>query len=332
MGTILDMIVQENATDRDMPTTEDYSNVTSSLKIRAGAAGLHLFNRSTGTNLLIDEIKLPSHLWSAAPRQVSIALTNACDLTCAHCYAPKHSAVLDFDRLTSWLTDLDLNGCIGVGFGGGEPTLYPQLAELCIYATQKTGLAVTMTTHAHHLSDRLLQNLSGNVNFVRVSMDGVESTYESLRGRSFTVLIQRIEALGKIVPFGINFVVNSKTIDDLDRAIELSVKLGCAEFLLLPEEPTLQTKGIDRDTLSRLQEWVAKYRESIPLAVSEVRSDGFPTCNPLTGEVGLSSFAHIDASGTLKRSSYEPTGIQVLDSGIMSALHQLKIDDRDINL
>ena len=117
------MIVQENATDHDMPTTKDYSNVTSSFKIRAGAAGLHLFNRNTGTNVLVDEIKLPLNLWSAAPRQVSIALTNACDLTCAHCYAPKHSAALDFDQLTNWLIDLDLNGCIGVGFGGGEPTL-----------------------------------------------------------------------------------------------------------------------------------------------------------------------------------------------------------------
>jgi hypothetical protein len=102
-------------------------------------------------------------------------------------------------------------------------------------------------------------------------------------------------------------------------------------LLLLPEEPTLQTNGIDLDTLRRLQEWVARYRGSIPLAVSEVKSDSFPTCNPLTGETGLSSFAHIDASGILKRSSYEPTGIQILDSGIMPALHQLKVDNHEEN-
>jgi MoaA/NifB/PqqE/SkfB family radical SAM enzyme len=307
------------------------NNVTSHLKVRAGAAGLHLFNRNTGINLLVEEIKLPSSKWSSAPRQVSIALTNACDLDCYHCYAPKKPAVLDFDRLKGWLIELDVNGCIGVGFGGGEPTLYPYFAELCAYTTENTGLAVTMTTHGHHLSDQLLQDLSGNVNFVRVSMDGVVSTYESLRGRSFTNLIQRIEALSKIVPFGINFVVNSNTIEDLDRAIELSVKLGCAEFLLLPEEPTLQTKGIDRDTLSRLQEWVARYRESIPLAVSEVRSDGFPTCNPLTGETGLSSFAHIDASGTLKRTSYDTSGIQILENGVMSALYKLATSNQEVN-
>lgn len=294
-------------------------NVTSHLKIRVGAAGLHLFNRNTGVNLLVDEITLPSSMWSTAPRQVSIALTNACDLVCPHCYAPKNPAALNFERLTSWLTNLDANGCIGVGFGGGEPTLYPRLAELCSYAAEKTGLAVTMTTHAHHLSDLLLEDLSGNVHFIRVSMDGVEGTYESLRGRSFATLIQHIKALSKRFPFGINFVVNSKTIDDLDKAIELAEEFGCSEFLLLPEEATLRTGGIDSDTRRILQEWVVNYRGCIPLAVSESGADGLPTCNPLSAEIGLSAFAHIDASGILKRTSYSTNGILILEDGVMSA-------------
>ncbi len=307
-------------------------NVTSHLKIRAGAAGLHLFNRNTGMNLLVDEISLPPSMWSAAPRQVSIALTNACDLVCPHCYAPKNPAALNFERLTIWLTDLDANGCIGVGFGGGEPTLYPRLAELCSYAAEKTGLAVTMTTHAHHLSDRLLEDLSGNIHFIRVSMDGVEATYESLRGRPFATLIQRIKALSKRFPFGINFVVNSKTIDDLDKAIDLAEEFGCSEFLLLPQEATLRTGGIDSDTCRILQEWVASYRGGIPLAVSESGADGFPICDPLSTEIGLSAFAHIDASGILKPTSYSIDGVQILEDGVISALRKLATSNQEVNL
>ncbi|ANV88916.1 radical SAM protein [Picosynechococcus sp. PCC 7117] len=283
-------------------------------------------------NLLVDEIRLPPSMWSAAPRQVSIALTNACDLGCPHCYAPKNPAVLNFERLMSWLSDLDVNGCIGVGFGGGEPTLYPRLVELCSYATEKTGLAVTMTTHAHHLSDRLLQDLSGNVNFIRVSMDGVEATYESLRGRPFSTLIQRIKALSQRFPFGINFVVNSKTIDDLDKAIDLAEEFGCSEFLLLPQEATLTTGGIDSETCRVLQEWVANYRGCIPLAVSESGADGLPTCNPLIAETGLEAFAHIDASGILKPTSYSTDGVQILDDGLMLALHKLARNNQEINV
>ena len=54
-------------------------------KLRGGPDGLHVFNRGTGLNLLIDEIPLPTALHSRAPRQVSIALTNRCDLACVHC-------------------------------------------------------------------------------------------------------------------------------------------------------------------------------------------------------------------------------------------------------
>lgn len=306
--------------------------VNSRLKVRIGAAGLHFFDRNTGMNLLVDEISLPTSMWSTAPRQVSIALTNACDLVCPHCYAPKNPAVLNFERLTRWLTDLDANGCIGVGFGGGEPTLYPRLAEICLYTAEKTGLAVTMTTHAHHLSDRLLKELSGNVHFIRVSMDGVDATYESIRGKSFASLIQRIKALSKIVSFGINFVVNSRTIDDLNKAIELAEELGCSEFLLLPEEATLKAGGIDSDTRRILQEWVAGYRGGIPLTVSESGADGLPICNPLIAETGLDAFAHIDASGILKRTSYTTSGIQILEDGVMLALDKLSKSNQEVNL
>ncbi|MDA0865429.1 MAG: radical SAM protein [Cyanobacteria bacterium] len=315
-----------------MPTVDKLSiNTTSHSKIRVGAAGLHLFNRITGMNLLVDEIRLPPSMWSTAPRQVSIALTNACDLECPHCYAPKNPAVLNFEQLTSWLTDLDANGCIGVGFGGGEPTLYPRLAELCSYAVEKTGLAVTMTTHAHHLSDRLLEDLSGSVHFIRVSMDGVEATYEAIRGRSFATLIQRIKALSKRFPFGINFMVNSKTIHDLDKAINLADEFGCSEFLLLPEEATVKTGGIDSDTRMMLQEWVDNYRGRTPLAVSESGADGLPICNPLSAEIGLDAFAHIDASGILKRTSYSTEGVQIIEDGVMSALYKLAVSNQEIN-
>jgi sulfatase maturation enzyme AslB (radical SAM superfamily) len=308
-----------------MDSTKKLMNdVNSCLKVRAGPAGLHFFNRKTGVNLLVDEFKPPFSLWSTAPRQVSIALTNACDLSCPHCYAPKSPAVLDFERVTGWLTDLDANGCIGVGFGGGEPTLYPRLAELCSFTAKKTKLAVIMTTHAHRLSDRLLNDLAGNLHFVRVSMDGVGNTYESIRCRLFDELIKCIIALRDIAPFGINFVVNSKTLGDLDAALQLAEELGASEFLLLPEEPVRDADGIDNATTCALQEWVYAYRGNVALSVSEGGEDGLPTCNPFKAETGLVAFAHIDASGVMKRTSYDTSGVKIRENGVMAALEKLK--------
>ena len=79
------------------------------LKVRGGPSGIHMFDRTTGLNLLLDEARVPPASWATAPRQVSIALTNACDLACSHCYAPKNPATLEFERLASWLRELDTN-------------------------------------------------------------------------------------------------------------------------------------------------------------------------------------------------------------------------------
>jgi len=313
-----------------MDTAQKPSNsVDSLLKIRFGPAGTHIFNRRTGVNVLFDEIIPPNTTWATAPRQVSIALTNNCDLNCPHCYAPKSPGMIDYDNVTNWFSDLDVNGCIGVGFGGGEPTLYPKLVELCSFTTKKTKLAVILTTHAHRLSDQLLYELKGNLNFIRVSMDGVGSTYESIRCRPFDALLKCIRALSRITAFGINYVVNSATIRDIDEAVYLASDLGASEFLLIPEVSVGRGKKIDNKTTIKLQNWVSHYRGSVPLAVSEGGAEGLPTCNPFKNETGLASFAHIDAHGVIKRTSYDTSGIYIREDGVIAALDKLKANKQE---
>jgi len=274
-------------------------------------------------NLLVDEIVPPEASWTAAPRQVSIALTNACDLTCSYCFAPKKSAALVFSRVAAWLDELDANGTIGVGFGGGEPTLYPRFAELCAYASRDTGLAVTFTTHGHHLDDALLAALNSNVHFIRVSMDGVGATYERLRGRPFNALRMRLSGIREIAPFGINYVVNSDTFPEIDAAVDFSKEAGASEFLLLPEEPVNGQGGIGEVTARALRDWVGRFSGRMRLSVSERGAEGMPICNPFVHETGLRAYAHVDAQGVLKRTSYNAEGVAIGTDGIMKALAQL---------
>ena len=275
-------------------------------------------------NFLLDDITADPNLWAAAPRQMSIAVTNICDLSCPHCYAPKDKSMLRIDQVVSWLYELDQNGCMGVGFGGGEPTLFPRFADLCSRAANETRLAVTMTTHGHHLSHQVIDSLAGNIHFARISMDGVRGTYESIRQRSFGALLRRIEAISNIVPFGINYVVNSVTIRDIDTAMRIANDLGAAEFLLLPEVPAGRGLGIDEQTKARLREWIAETHSSVRLTISEFGSEGLPVCSPLKEERGLSAFAHVDARGVLKSTSYDRNGILIQREGIMTALRHLR--------
>lgn len=265
----------------------------------------------------------PQYSWAAAPRQVSIALTNACDLRCAYCFAPKSTSALRASDVRKWLVELDVNGTVGVGFGGGEPTLFPEFADLCAYATRQTKLAVTFTTHGHHLDDKLVSALQGNVHFVRISLDGIGSTYERLRGRSFDALRIKLLTIKEIVPYGINYVVNRDTLPEIDAAVAFAARMGASEFLLLPERPVNGRPGIDNASAHSLQQWVTSYSGDLRLAISELGAEGLPTCNPFHKETGVHAYAHITARGVIKCSSYDIDGVVIGSDGVVAALQKL---------
>ena len=179
---------------------------------------------------------------------------------------------------------------------------------------------MTFTTHGHHLDEHLAADLSGHVNFIRVSMDGVGATYEALRGKRFVDLQNRLSIVRQLAPFGINYVVNSRTVADLDAAVAFATEQGAVEFLLLPEQPVRGTGGIERTTADNLSAWVNVYDGPVRLSVSEDGTAGIPTCDPLVAEGGLRSYAHIDAQGKLKRSSYDAVGISIGPGGILNSL------------
>jgi pyruvate-formate lyase-activating enzyme len=291
-------------------------------RARRGPDGIHLFRRADGLNVLV-EAQPPVATWSEAPRQVSVALTNACDLKCAYCYAPKRPARLETWELLGWLRELDGAGTFGVGFGGGEPTLHPEFTRICRETAGLTGLAVTFTTHAHHVTADFARALAGSVHFVRVSLDGVGATYERLRGRSFETLLAKIAIIREIAPVGLNVVVNEDTVGDLDAISVLADRLGIAEILLLPERRVPSRSGIDDVSSARMSAWVHGYAGPVRLTVSESGLHGLPVADPVPKEQGLRSYAHIDATGSLRPTSFSAVAVRIDYQGALAALRRL---------
>ena len=293
------------------------------MKIRCDSNGLHLFGRDSGLNILFDEFDVPVERWSTVPRFVSVALTNACDLHCEFCYAPKVAARLSSDLVVKWAIELDMNGCLGLGFGGGEPTLYPGFSNLCETVTSQTDLAVTFTTHGHRINDAMAERLHGSVHFVRVSIDGIGETYERIRGRPFDDIVARIRLIREIAPFGINYVINRSTILDLDLAAQLASELGAVEMLLLPERPVGGVGGIDESSLEMLEDWIRADR-CIRLAVSDsTQLTGIPIAHPFQDTDPLTAYAHIDASGRIRRSSFASDSVYI-NTSIVQSLTDLR--------
>lgn len=294
-----------------------------SWKQRFSAAGVHLFDRDSGLNVLLDEVRLPVALHTRVPRQVSIALTNRCDLACVHCYAPKSRDQLPFDTVSRWLAELDQAGTLGIGLGGGEPTIYPGFVRICQFAATETRLSVSFTTHGHHIDRELSERLQGSVHFIRVSMDGVGATYESIRRRSFSKFIEHLAHVRAISRFGVNVVINERTLPELDEVARISADVGACELLLLPQMPVRSLLAASVDTIQGLRRWVEGYKGPLKLCINESSAEGFPTCDPLVQEGGLRAYAHIDATGVLKPSSYADTGVQISEAGVLQALDRL---------
>jgi MoaA/NifB/PqqE/SkfB family radical SAM enzyme len=298
------------------------------MKTRYGYAGIHGFDRRTGLNLLFDEVRIDPSEWSIAPRYMSFALTNACELACPYCYASKVPARQRFEDIIAWAKELDASGCFGIGFGGGEPTLYPKFPELCREVACQTNLAVTMTTHGHRFSAELSEELGGHVNFIRLSMDGVRETYERLRGRSFPSFLEKLALVRSTARFGINFVVNDDTIEDLPEAAALVFGEGAEEFLLLPQTGADGKLAMAPETLQRLKNWVSDNYERCRLATSahggaEIDAPMLMTSKP---EYQTYDFMHVDAMGKLKVSAFADKGISLTDGmSIVAAIEQTRI-------
>lgn len=292
------------------------------MKVRFDENGIHFFDRTTGSNILLDEISVEPSKWAKSPRHVSFALTNSCDLSCEYCYAPKKRAELDFQSLKQWIIEVDQNGSLGVGFGGGEPTIYKNFVELCKYTSTHTSLSVSFTTHGHRITPAMAEQLRGHVNFIRVSMDGLGATYERLRGRSFEKFLTAISIVKTIAPFGINYVLNSDTINELNEAIVYAQNLGAQEFLILPE---IDKNGIfNPETLTHLRDFLTVYSGDLPLRINEKCADGMPLANPFNDSDPLNAYAFIDATGFLKCTSYEIGGIDISQSNIINGLEIIR--------
>lgn len=203
------------------------------MKIRYSSEGVHLFDRETGLNILLDEFDVPKCRLSSAPANVSIALTNACNLNCRHCFAPKEDVSLDFESLKGWLRELESSGCLGVGFGGGEPLLYSHFYDVISYVHDATDMACTVTTNGTLLTERAIDVISQTVDFMRVSTNG-RSLPNSL-----------ISKLSDKIKLGINMLLNRDTITCLESEVTRYAKLGVQEILLLPQMPTKAVDGVD---------------------------------------------------------------------------------------
>lgn len=202
---------------------------------------------------------------------LQIDITNACNLSCAHCYHAHHNnkGAISLDQWQSiiqqykeMIEKLHLSPKIVIC--GGEPTISPMLLPILRHVESLwPGVRISILTNGTRLTDLLLGELKKfNVAF-QVSLDGPDSArHDEIRGsRTFakaTDSIRRAKALGFDVQ--LLAILSKKTsgwIEDFfSMAKELRVnQMNFTRFVSQGAGIELESSGKDRALLpSELKE------------------------------------------------------------------------------
>jgi len=153
-----------------------------------------------------------------------IQVVRHCNHFCGFCSNPTTPYTHDFASMKVLVDDFVARGYFGVILTGGEPSLHPELPDICRYASDQ-GLHVRMITNGTRLADRKFAQAmaEAGLKLVHVSVYSVVPEVEDrLRGTTGT-LDKALAAIANADEFGvevnINCVINKLNADHLDLNI-----------------------------------------------------------------------------------------------------------------
>ena len=168
---------------------------------------------------------------------IQLLITDDCQLKCLHCYNQNFERThkhLSLDEVKDMITKFDSIGeYIDIRTGkrrfalcGGEPTLNPNLLEICDYLNEK-GHTISLLTNGIYLSDEYIQRFKTYKDFmVQVSIDGMRNIHDSIRGTgTFDKSVETIERLNKNgIKLVISFTANSMNYKEFPKVFDLFSK------------------------------------------------------------------------------------------------------------
>lgn len=161
-----------------------------------------------------------------------IELTYGCNLRCVHCYNPTHQArgELTTEEVFRILDQLGKEGCVKVGFTGGEIFTRKDAAEIIRYA-RKLGLLVSLLTNATLITPKIADQICRMGPYdVGISVyGGTSETYErvtQVRG-SFEKFVHGVDLLcEREVPVFLKLVLMTLNVHELELMKAFALRRG----------------------------------------------------------------------------------------------------------
>lgn len=282
------------------------------MKVRKEKSGLHLFERTSGTHILFDEINIEDNDYILSPRTVSISLTNRCNLNCDFCYSKKGEQLADMEFLKEFCKKLDELGVLEITLGGGEPFVYPNLIEFCRWVWANTSLGINITTNGTLINSEHVESLKNSVSSVRLSVDAIGRNYEFIRNASFDKIEQSLLLLKDHISTSINCTVLKGKVDNLEEVIKFAIKNNVNDVLIIAQHDN-GSNMLPPKELNMIGSTILKYQDKIQLNVTEALGRSL-NINILPDESSEEfSFSHLSVDRKIKQNSFTDDGILVED-------------------
>jgi len=140
-----------------------------------------------------------------------------------------------------------------INFTGGDPLLRKDIFSLIKYAKEK-GIAVGILGNPNHLNYETAKQLKNlGVDRYQISIDGLASTHDSLRGKNglFEKSIQAIRILKKVrIPSVVLFTLSKVNAKDLIEVIRVVAKEGVSIFDFARLVPIGSGKKLEEEMLT----------------------------------------------------------------------------------
>ncbi len=282
--------------------------------------GLLLFERRTGVNILLDEMK---GRWGwEKPLYVAVQLTNLCNRQCRWCYASSSSSapsgVWTTEKLLNLCQYLDRWGVAGVAFGGGEPFTFPGFSSLARQVWDSTGLDVGATSNGDLITDADLATMNGHLGQLRISV-----------WHPSEVRAKVIRLLGRGVDVGINTILFNGGVGLVKSIVEEGVKAGVNDFLILACKVygrAVDSMAPDAEDVSKLAEYIRKHQEigfKVDPALSfALAAQGTRFLQPWIEEKSGPRFLSITHDGFVKPDSFSDVRVPLMNCDQLPGIYQ----------
>jgi MoaA/NifB/PqqE/SkfB family radical SAM enzyme len=165
-----------------------------------------------------------------------------CNLECGHCYSnssPQATDCLTLEQAGAAIGQAAAWGYTRLAISGGEPLLYPWLAEIVALAAD-LGMQTALITNGLLVSHRQNLDILRRIDTVALSIDGLGASHDALRQRprAFAGVLRSLDTLRAAgIGFSIICGVSGDNLDETDELAALACQAGARALQLHPIAP-----------------------------------------------------------------------------------------------